>query len=171
MSTCSSDGRSPIATCSSAPRGSDGWAAAAGQNQPSASASCGQRQRGTEHHRIGATGDGLGQVAGRVDVAVGQHVHVAAAGLVEVFAPRRGGVGDRGRHRHADAEHLVTGGHATGGAVADDHPGRTGAHQVQRGAVVQHAAGDDRHIELGDERLEVQRFAVLATRSADTIVP
>ena len=39
VSTCFSDGRSPTATCSSAPRGNDGWAAAAGQNQPPPSAS------------------------------------------------------------------------------------------------------------------------------------
>ena len=96
-----------------------------------------------------------------MDVAVGEHVHVTSAGLVEVLATRRGGVGDRGGHRHTDAQHLVAGGHTGGGAVADDHPGRPGAHQVQGGAVVEHAAGDHRYVQLGDEGLEVQRFAAV----------
>jgi hypothetical protein len=95
-----------------------------------------------------------------VDIAVGQHMHVAAAGLVEVFAPRGGGVGDRGGHRHADAQHLVGGGHAPGGAVADDDARGAGAHQMQRRAVVLHTAGDHRHVELGDEGLQVQRLAI-----------
>ena len=51
-------------------------------------------------------------------------------------------------------------------------PGRAGAHQVQRGAVVEHAAGDHRDVELGDEGLQVERLAVAApTRSAEMIVP
>ena len=31
---------------------------------------------------------------------------------------------------------------------------------MQRGAVVEHPAGDHRNVELGDERLEVERLAV-----------
>ena len=37
--------------------------------------------------------------------AVGDQVHVPAAGLVQVVAPGRGRVGDRGGHRHPDAQH------------------------------------------------------------------
>ncbi|SKS90927.1 Uncharacterised protein [Mycobacteroides abscessus subsp. abscessus] len=40
MSTSLNGGRSPTATCSSAPRGRDGCAAAFGQNHPSPAASC-----------------------------------------------------------------------------------------------------------------------------------
>ena len=101
--------------------------------------------------------DGLGQLTGRVDVAIGQHMHVAAAGLVEVLAAGCGGIGDRGRHRHADAEHLVAGGHPRRRPVTDDHTGSAGAHQVQRGAMVEHTAGDHGDVQLGDEGLEVQR--------------
>ena len=89
-----------------------------------------------------------------------QHVHVAAAGLVQVFSAGRGGVGDRGGHRHADTEHLITSGHAASRAVADDDTRGAGAHQMQRRAVVEHPAGHDRHVEFGDEGLEVERLPV-----------
>ena len=118
-------------------------------------------QRGAEHHRVRTARDGLGQVAGGVDVAVGQHVHIAPAGLVEVFAAGRRRVGDRGRHRHADAEDLVAGRHAGGRPVADDDACGAGTHQMQGRAVVEHTARDDRHVQLGDEGLEVQRLTVL----------
>ena len=115
------------------------------------------RQRLAEHHRVGAAAQRLGDVGRGADVAVGDQVDVPAAGLVEVVAPGRGGVGDRGRHRHPDAEHPV-GGRVAVGADADDHAGRAGAHEVQRRLVVGAAADDHRQVEVGDELLEVQRL-------------
>src|SRR5262249_56729192 len=117
-------------------------------------------QRLAEHHRVGAAGDGFGDVTAGGDVAVGDDVHVPAAGLVQVVPARRGRVGDRGGHRHVDAEHVRRAGTGVG-PVADDDAGGAGAHQVQRGLVVRAAADDHRDVQLGDERLEVQRLAVL----------
>ena len=54
----------------------------------------GPGERRADHHRVGAAGDGLGDVAGAADRAVGDDVDVAAAGLVEVVAPGGGDVGD-----------------------------------------------------------------------------
>ena len=117
----------------------------------------GRGEQLTGGHGVGAAGDGLGHVAGALDLAVGDDVHVAPAGLVQVVAARGGGVGDGGGHRGLDAQRRRGGVH-TG---ADDHAGRTGAHQVQRGGVVGHAAGDDRHVQGADELLEVERLAAL----------
>jgi len=41
-------------------------------------------------------------------------------------------------------------------AVADDHARSAGAHQVQRSLVVGAAADEHGHVEVGDERLEVE---------------
>ncbi|MDT5047295.1 MAG: hypothetical protein QOG75_3163, partial [Mycobacterium sp.] len=137
------------------------WVGGGGRPEPSVTQRLGRLgERGAQHHCVGAAGDGFGQLAGRVDVPVGEHMHVAAAGLVEVFAPCRGGVGDRSGHRHADPEYLVAGGHSSGGPVADDDTGCSGAHQMQRRAVVEHPTGHHGHVKLGDEGLQVQRLAV-----------
>ena len=113
-----------------------------------------------QHHRVGAAGDGLDHVGGGLQVAVGDDVHVPAAGLVEVGPPGGGGVGDRRRHRDVDAQHLV-GGRRRPGAVADDDARRAGPHQVRRRLVVAAAADDHRHVLVGDETLEVERLAAL----------
>src|SRR5690606_7918941 len=97
-----------------------------------------------------------------VDGAVGDHVHVAATGLVEVVPACRGGVDDRGGHRHADTQHPVGRGDSWGVTVAYQHTGRSGPHQVHRRAVVADTTGDDRDVQVGDEVLEVQRLVVLA---------
>ena len=89
--------------------------------------------------------------------AVGDDVDVAAAGLVEVVAAGRGDVGDRRGHRHGDAQHGARRVRRAA-AEADQHAGRAGAHQVQRGLVGRAAADDDRHVELVDELLEVERL-------------
>ncbi len=84
---------------------------------------------------------------------------VAPARLVEVVAPRRCHVGDRARHGHGDAQHR-TGRVRRATAEAHQHAGTTGPHQVQRCLVRRAAADDDRHVELVDELLEVQRLRV-----------
>ena len=150
-----------------------GASASMPQWQPRPGASVGARERRADHHRVGAAGDRLGQVAGAADAAVGDDVHVAAAGLVHVVAPRRGDVGDRRGHRHADAEDVAR--RVRGAAAeADEHAGRAGAHEVQRGLVRRAAADDHRHVELVDELLEVERLARRVrpgTCSALTVVP
>jgi len=53
-------------------------------------------------------------------------------------------------------------------AEADEHAGRAGAHQVQRGGVGGTATDDHRNIQLIDELLQIQRLGragdVLARR-------
>ena len=117
----------------------------------------GPGERRAEHHGVGAAGDGLDDVAAAAHAAVGDDVDVAAAGLVHVVAPGRGDVGDRGGHRGVDAEHEA-GGVGRAAAEADEHAGGAGAHQVQRRRVGGRTADDDRHVELVDELLEVQRL-------------
>src|ERR687885_108022 len=45
-------------------------------------------ERGADHDRVGAAGERLGYVAAAAHAAVGDHVHVTAARLVQVVAPR-----------------------------------------------------------------------------------
>ncbi len=132
-----------------------------GRPVPAATRSLGGHgQRRTEHRSIRAAGDGFRQCAGRGDVTVGDDVHVASTGLVQVVPTCGRRVGDRSGHRNTDAEHLTGGGAAFDGAVAHDDAGRTRAHQVQRSPVIADAAGDDGDVELCDERLEVERLVV-----------
>ena len=93
----------------------------------------------------------------RHDRAVGDHVHVAATGLVEVVAAGRGDIGDRRGHRHGDAQHRP-GGVRGSAAEPDQDAGRAGTHQVQRRLVRGAAADDDRHVQLVDELLQVERL-------------
>ena len=60
------------------PRGSVGEGAAMPQLVPRPGASVGARQRRAQHERIGAGGDGLGQLAAPAHAAVGDDRHVAA---------------------------------------------------------------------------------------------
>ncbi len=109
-----------------------------------------------DHHRVGAAGDRLGDVAAGPHAAVADHVHVLA-GLQHVLGPGRGDVGDRGRLRDADPEHAA-GGAGGAGADPDQDADRPGPHQVQAGRVGGAAADDRRHRHLGDELLQVQRL-------------
>src|SRR5699024_7557236 len=113
-------------------------------------------QQAGQGRGVGTAGDRLRDVARGVQATVGDDVHVAATRLVEVVAAGRGGVGDGGGHRDVQAQGVGRGGR-TG---ADDDAGGAGAHQVQRGAVVDHATGDDRHVQAADEVLQVQRLAL-----------
>ena len=117
----------------------------------------GARERGADHHRVGAAGERLRDVAAVAHPAVGDHAAVLA-GLEHVL--RAGGrhVGDRGRLRDADAEHAA-GGARGAGADAHEHGRRAGAHQVQRGRVAGAAAEHDRDRQLAHELLEVEHVA------------
>src|SRR2546421_1772006 len=109
-------------------------------------------ERGAEHHRVGAAGDRLGDVAARAHAPVGDHVDVDA-GLVEVPDAGAGGVGDSGRLRHADAEDAA-GRALMPGAHADEDADGARAHEVQRGRIRRAAPDDDRQVELADELLQ-----------------
>jgi hypothetical protein len=87
-------------------------------------------------------------------IAFADDVDVAATGLVEVVPPRGRGVGHRRGDRYADAR-----GCGVPGATTDEYAGRAGPHQVQGSLVVGAAADNDRHVEVGDERLEVDRLS------------
>src|SRR5690606_38409172 len=98
-----------------------------------------------------------GDVAAPGHAAVGDDVHVPAAGLVQVVAARGRDVRDRGGHRDGDAEHLA--GRVRGAtAEADEDARGAGAHQVLRRLVRRAPTDDDGDVELVDELLEVQRL-------------
>src|SRR5690606_11457039 len=117
----------------------------------------GAGEGGADHDGVGAAGERLGDVAAVDHAAVGDHVDVASAGLVEVVAAGGGHVRDGGRHRDGDAEDGA-GGVPGAAAEPDQHARRAGAHQVQRGRVGGAAADDDGDVEVVDELLEVERF-------------
>ena len=77
----------------------------------------GARERGADHHGVGAAGERLRDVSSVAHPAVGDHAAVLA-GLEHVLGARGRHVGDRGRLRDADAEHPAGG---AGGARADAH--------------------------------------------------
>ncbi len=116
-------------------------------------------ERRPDHDSVGAERQRLGDVAAAGHAAIGDDVHVPSAGFVQVVAPGRGHVGDRGRHRDRDAEH---GGRRVTGAAAEagQHARGAGAHQVQRGGVRRAAADDHRHVQLVDELLQVERLGL-----------
>ncbi len=116
----------------------------------------GAGQRGSDHHGVGAAGDGLGDVAAPAHAAVGDHVHVHA-GLIEVAHARTGDVGDRGRLGNTDAEHRARRA-GVARSHAHEHTGGAGAHEVQCGLVARAAADDHRQFELADELLQVERL-------------
>lgn len=99
-----------------------------------------------EHHGVGTAGDGLDDVAARADTAVGDDVDVAAAALVEVVAAGGSDVGNRRGHRRVDPERATRRVRGTT-TEADEHAGRAGAHEVQRGGVRRRATDDDGHVE------------------------
>src|SRR3954451_4030126 len=95
----------------------------------------GDPQRLAELDGVRAAGQRPRDGTARLDPAVGDDVHVPAAGLVEVVAAGGRGGGERAGQRHP-------GGHARVGGG---------------GAVVGGAADDDRDVQVGDELLEVER--------------
>src|SRR5260370_8866534 len=116
----------------------------------------GAGERGAEHHRVGAAGDRLGDVAAGAHAPVGDHVDVDA-GLVEVADAGAGGVGDGGGLRDADTEDAA-GRALMPGAHADEDADGAPAHEVQGGRVRRAAAADDRQVEPPDERLPAPRL-------------
>ena len=127
-----------------------------GRPVPALAASlAGRGQKRAQDDAVGAAGHGLGDLGGVDEVAVGQKVHVAPAGLIQVVPARGRGIRHGGGQGHVDPDGLRVGIHA----AAHDDAGRAGSHQVQGRGVVRHAAGDDRHVQGTDEFLEVQRLA------------
>ena len=118
----------------------------------------GARQRRADHHRVGAAGDRLRDVAARAHAAVGDHAAVVAR-LEHVLRARGRHVGDRGRLRDADAEHAA-GGARRAGADADEHAGRARAHEVQARVVAGTAAEHDGDRQLAHELLEVEHVTL-----------
>ena len=114
----------------------------------------GARQRGADHHGVGAAGDRLRDVAAGAHASVGDHVAVAA-GLVLVLAAGGRRVGDRRGLRDADAEHAARGARVAG-AHAHQHADGAGAHQVKRRRVRGASTHDHGQVEVRDELLEVQ---------------
>src|SRR5690606_5361053 len=99
---------------------------------------------GAHHHRVGASGDSLGQVTGEADAAVGDHRH---AGALE----GRGDIGHGTDLRHADT------GDDAGGADgartdADLHTISAGFDQRQGGFSGGDVAAD--HLQLGQVLLD-----------------
>src|SRR5699024_8021609 len=107
-----------------------------------------------------AHGDCLDDVSAGTKTAIGDHVHVASAGFIQVVAAGCCNVGDGGGHWCMDAQR-TTGGAGGAAADADKYASSTGARQVKCRGVAGSAAYDDRHVEFADELLEVQRFVGL----------
>src|SRR6266545_8368064 len=107
-----------------------------------------------DHHRVGAAGDGLGDVAAGAHPAVGDDVAVLPC-LEQVLHARSRRVGDGGRLRDAHTEHATRRAGRTR-ADADEHALRTGPHEVEGRLVRGTAADDRRNRKLGDELLQVQ---------------
>ena len=124
----------------------------------------GARERRADHHRVGAAGERLRDVAAVAHAAVGDHLHVLAR-LEHVLRAGRLHVGDRGGLRDADPEHAARG---AGGARADadEHADRAGAHEVEAGRVGGAAADHDGDRDLADELLEVERLGSRRSRRA-----
>ena len=127
----------------------------------------GAGERRAEHDGVGTAGDGTGDVAAGVHAAVGDEVDVDA-GLVEVAHAGGAGVGNGGGERDPDAEGVGRGG-VDGRADADEDAGGAGAHQVQRGLVAGAGPDEDRHVELADEGLQVQRLAAVGRGLGDVL--
>ena len=112
------------------------------------------RQQWAQDDSIGTTGNGLGHIRRGGQIIIGQNVHVAATGLIQVVAARGGDICDSGRQRHINTHGFRIGIHA----AADNDAGSTRAHQVQRGGVIHHAAGNDGYFQRADELFQVQRL-------------
>ena len=117
----------------------------------------GASQRSTQHHGVSTQRKRLHHVAGAPQGAVSNHVHVAAAGLVQVVRTCRSHVGYGGCHRCGNTQALA-GGLSGTAAEAHQHTGGTGAHQVLSLRVTGHATDDDGNVQLVDELLQVQRL-------------
>ena len=116
----------------------------------------GASQRRAEHHRVGSTGDRLGDVTAVAHTAICDHADVVT-GLEHVLRAGGRNIGDRRRLRDAQAKHAA-GGADRPGSNADKHTLGTGPHQMQA-RVIRGTATDDHgnRRELADELLEVQR--------------
>ena len=115
------------------------------------------RQGRADHHRIRAQSQRLHQVTGTAEPAVGNHMNIPSTGFVQIVRTGRSNIGNSGCHRRRNAQPL-TGGHRGTAAEPHQNTGGTGAHQVLRLGVPCHAADHNRHIQLVNEFLEVQRF-------------
>ena len=117
---------------------------------------CGLRQRRAHHAGVGTAGNGLGEVASVGHSAVGDDIDVLT-GLEHVLHAGTRGVGDCRRLGHADPDDLA-GGARGARAHAHQHAHGAGAHEVQGRRVRRATAHDDRHGQVGDELLEVERL-------------
>ena len=84
-------------------------------------------------------------------------MNIPSTGFVQIVRTGRSNIGNSGCHRRRNAQPL-TGGHRGTAAEPHQNTGGTGAHQVLRLGVPCHAADHNRHIQLVNEFLEVQRF-------------
>src|SRR5438034_6552981 len=111
---------------------------------------------GADHHRVGAAGDGFGDVSAGPHAAVRTDVAVPA-GLSLVFRAGRRRDGDGRRLRDAAADD-TPGGAGVARTHTHQHARRAGPHEVERGLVRGAAADDHRQVEPGDELLQVERL-------------
>ena len=117
----------------------------------------GTGQRSAQHDSVGTQRERLDETARRTHAAIGDHLHVPSAGLVHVIAACLGHIRNGRGHRGLHADRRARGGNGAA-AEPDQHAGRAGAHQVQGRRIVGRTADDDRHVQVIDEPLEVQRL-------------
>ena len=102
-------------------------------------------QRSTQHHSVSTQRERLHHIAGAAQGAISNHVHVAAAGLVQIVRTCRSHVSDSGCHRCGNAQALA-GGLSGTTAEAHQHTGGAGAHQVLSLRITGHATDDDGNV-------------------------
>jgi hypothetical protein len=119
------------------------------------------RESGTEHDRVGPAGDRSHDVTGGAHPPVGDDVDISSAGLVEVVTAGRGDIGDGAGHRRVDAQRAPRRVRCAP-AESDEHTRSAGPHEVQGRRIGGGTADDDRHVELVDEPLEVERLGPAA---------
>src|SRR5665213_1129369 len=120
---------------------------------------CG-REDGADHDRVGATREGLGDVATEAHAPIGDDGDALAAAALVVVA-RGSAVGGSGHLGNADTEH-ATRGAGRSRADADEKALDACVHQLERGRVVDTVAGDDGDVERRGQLLEVEVLVALA---------
>jgi len=129
----------------------------------------GAGERRADHDRVGAAGDGLGDVAALAHAAISDDVYVDAR-LVEVAHARSRDVGDR-RGLRTPMPSTARDVHALPGPTPTSTPAAPVRMRCSAGLVAGAPSHDDRHFELANELLQVESSAVLETCSAETTVP
>ena len=99
-----------------------------------------RREDRADHDGVGATGEGLGDVAAEAHATVGDDGHAVAA-AAQVVVTRGGAVAGCSDLGHADTQHRARRARRTG-TDTDEQPFDAGVHELERRRVIDAVAGD-----------------------------